>query len=482
MRILFVASELYPLAKVSGLGDVIGALPAALGRRGIDVRCLIPGYPSVLASLEQATAVARLDALFGGGARLLHGSAGSLSVVAIDAPHLYDREGGPYLDPNGCDWPDNDRRFAALNWVALEISRGMTDLWRPDIIHSHDWQGGLAPVYLRLHGTAEPRTRSVLTVHNVIHQGLFPKHRLGDLRLSEPSFTSEGVEFHSQIGFLKAGLAFADHITTVSPTHARELRTRTFGCGLEGVFEMRQRDVVGIMNGIDETIWDPARDPHLPASYDARDLSGKIANRRAVQNDLGLDRDLSCPLLTVVSRLTPEKGLDLLLDALAGLDPGRFQLAVLGMGDRRLEDRFQALAARSPGRIAVAIRFDEALAHRLQAAADMLLVPSQSESGGLTALCALRYGTIPVVARRGGLADAIIEANPAALDDGVATGFFIEPLTAEALTGTLEHALTLWAQPRVWRRLQERAMTRTVGWEGPARRYAELYAALLTSP
>lgn len=476
MRVLFVASECHPLVKTGGLADVVGALPAALAAFGCDVRVLLPLYPEARQRAGRLRAVCPLPDLFGGDATVLAGRAdGGPPVLCLDAPHLFDRAGSPYLGPDGSDWPDNPARFAALSWAAAEIGRGGAGGWVPDVVHAHDWQAGLVPVYLRAHGG--PRPATVFTIHNIAFQGLCDAAALAALRLPAESFTWRGLEFHGRISFLKAGLVYAERLSTVSPTYAQELRTPAFGMGLEGVLRERAAVFTGILNGIDEAAWDPARDPAIAASYDRRRLAGKARNKRALQDALGLSPDGEGPLFGVVSRLTAQKGVDLLLEGVPTLLDGGGQLAVLGSGEPALEQALVEAAGRHPGRIAVRLGFDDGLAHRIQAGADALLVPSRFEPCGLTQMYALRYGTLPIVSRTGGLADTVIDANVAALAAGVATGFQVSPIDADGLRFGIERACTLFRSPDRWRRVQRRAMGHPVGWADSAARYLALYEA-----
>ena len=480
MRVLSVASELYPLIKTGGLADVAGALPGALAPLGVAMRTLLPGYPAVLAKLAGAEEVLALGEAFGGPARLLAArSAAAQDLLILDAPHLYARPGNPYLGPDGRDWQDNYRRFGLLSRVAAEIGIGCLDNWRPDVVHAHDWQAGLVAAYLEQAPAGRPAT--VLTVHNLAFQGLFDPSCIGELGLSPAGFQVEGYESWGRVGFLKAGLYYSDRLTTVSPTYAQEIQTAAEGMGLHGLLQSRADDLVGIVNGIDDRIWDPAADPDLPAPYHARDLGDRTLNRAAVQARFGLDPDPSGLLCTVVSRLTGQKGLDLLLQALPTLLHHGGQLALLGSGEHALEAGFAAAAAAHPGRVGCFFGYDERLSHLVQGGADAIVVPSRFEPCGLTQLYGLRYGTIPIVARVGGLADTVIDANEAALDDGVATGFVFGPVTADGLGFALTRAAALKARPAAWQRLQTRAMTRTVSWRRPAQHYHDLYRALLAS-
>jgi starch synthase len=478
MRVLFVASELYPLIKTGGLADVCGALPPALAGHDIEVRTLLPAYPVVRERLGPTRPVAEIDNLFGGRARLAAGvTPEGVRILALEAPHLYGRAGNPYLGPDGKDWPDNHFRFAALSWVASEIGLGRLGDWRPDVVHGHDWQAGLAPAYLAFAGGARPAT--LLTIHNLAFQGLFPVGWLEALRLPAASFAVDGVEFHGQIGLLKAGLYYADAITTVSPTYAREIMTVEDGAGLDGLLRARADDVHGILNGLDELAWDPSTDKALPATYGPADLAGKAVDKARLQHRFDLDGESDAPLFCVISRLTQQKGLDLLLEALPALVASGAQLALLGSGDAALEAGFVSAARRHRGRIGTIIGYDEPLSHLLQAGADAIIVPSRFEPCGLTQLAGLRYGTIPLVARVGGLADTVIDANDAAMTDGVATGVQFAPVTTAALIEGMRRLVQLHRDSERWNRMVLRAMTRDVGWRRSAARYAALYHDLV---
>jgi starch synthase len=476
MQVLSVASEVYPLVKTGGLADVVGALPGALAAEGVEVRTLIPGYAPVLDALERREVLCTVADLFGGEAQVLGGTAAGLDLVVLDAPHLYRRGGGPYVDTIGRDWPDNAQRFAALSQVAASIGTGLLPGYRPDIVHAHDWQAGLAPAYLRYRGETRPGT--VMTVHNLAFQGRFPAELLSTLGLPSSALTIDGVEFYGGIGFLKAGLQFADRITTVSPTYAREISAPEAGMGLDGLLRARAGVLSGILNGIDLSVWNPATDPHLVARFTSDDLPSRINNKRALLERFALRDDADAPLFGVISRLSAQKGIDLLLAALPRLLALGGGLVVLGAGDTALEAGLRAAASSGPGRIGVTIGYDEALAHLIQGGVDALIVPSRFEPCGLTQLCALHYGAVPVVARVGGLNDTVIDANEMALSAGVATGFQFAPVTREALEHALERALSIWERPREWWQVQRNGMAAEVGWTCPAARYAGLYRAL----
>jgi len=461
---LSVTSECAPLVKTGGLADVAGALPAALAPEGWALRTLLPGYPQVMKALEGAEPVADLPDHFGGPARLLAGRAAGLDILALDAPHLYDRPGTPYLDAGGTDFPDNPQRFAALGFAAAEIARGAVPGWRPEVVHCHDWQAGLAPYYLR-----GGEVGTVFTIHNIAFQGVAPAYLIDALRLDRADFNEAGYEYWGQISTLKAGLRYATRLTTVSPTYAAELTTPEFGMGLDGLLRARERDLCGILNGIDTDAWNPATDPAI-ATF--RTPKGKARARKALRAEFDLP-EADGPLCVVVSRLSHQKGLDVLLGALPALIDRGGQLVLLGTGDRAIEAELRA-AARHPS-VAVHIGYDEALSHRVIAGGDAILIPSRFEPCGLTQLYGLRYGTIPVVARTGGLADTVIDASPVALRAGVATGLQFSPVTPHALATALLRLVDLHADAPTWARMQKNAMATDVGWDASAPAYAALY-------
>jgi len=476
LNVLSVASEVFPIIKTGGLADVAGALPSALAGEGVTVVTLMPGYPAVLKALENAEVLHQYPGFFGGTGRLLSGRAGGLDLFVIDAPHLFERPGSPYLAPNGRDWPDNARRFAALGRAAADIGQGLTPGFMPDVIHAHDWQAGLVPVYLSLSGN--PRPGTVVTIHNIAFQGIFPADLLFELGLPASVFTVDGVEYYGQIGFLKAGLQLADRITTVSPTYAKEIQTPEGGMGLDGLLRARAGIVSGILNGIDDKVWDPATDQHLALTYDRGSLERRAANKRALQERLGLRSDPDALLFGVVSRLSEQKGLDLVLAGLSRLLTEGAQLALLGAGDKALEESFQTARIVYPGQVGCVIGYDESLAHQIQGGSDALLVPSRFEPCGLTQLCAMHYGSIPVVSRVGGLADTIIDANELAIANGAATGFQFGPATLSAALDAIDRVKALWRDKEAWQRLQANGMGADLSWRRPARQYADLYRSL----
>jgi len=398
-------------------------------------------------------------------------------MFVLDAPHLFDRTGNPYVGPDGKPWPDNANRFAALAQVGATIAREGVDDFQPQIVHAHDWQTGLVAAYL--HFMPPPRPRSVMTIHNLAFQGLFPALVFASLGLPDDAFAIDGLEYYGDIGYLKAGIAFADSVTTVSPTYAAEIRTPEGGMGLDGLLRKRSDVLVGIRNGIDDIVWDPANDPYLVARYDANALEARRENKAWLQRRLGLDVGGDALLFIVVSRLTAQKGSDILLEALPALLRRGAQLAVLGTGDTELEQRFKAAAETNPGRVAVEIRFDESTAHQMQGGADALLMPSRFEPCGLTQLIALRYGVVPVVGRVGGLADTIVDANEMALAADAGTGVQFAPVSSEMLECAIARTCDLWRDPIQWQRMQKRGMRTDVSWRAPSRAYAALFRALV---
>lgn len=477
LRVLSVASEAYPLVKTGGLADVVGALPAAVAPFDVDLTTLLPGYPSVMKALEQKEIVHRFPDLLGVYASLLHGRAGGLDVLILDAPSLYNREGGPYANQQGKDWPDNWRRFGALGRAAADIASGTIQGLHADVVHAHDWQGGMAPTYLR-YGRPVP---SIMTVHNIAFPGWFPAETFGDLQLPPEAFSIDGVEYYGGVSFLKAGLRAASAITTVSPTYAREIRETAFGMGFEGLITARQDSLHGILNGIDTAIWNPVGDTHLAVTYDTRNIQQRRHNKKAVEMVFHLS-PADGPVFCVVSRLTTQKGMDVLSEAVDDLVAMGGRLVLLGSGDPKLEAAFKAAVERHPGKIGVRIGYDEPLSHLLQGGADAIVVPSRFEPCGLTQLYGLRYGCLPVAARTGGLADTIVDANEAALAAGVATGFLFDEVTPEGLIAALRRAVAAFRHKDAWRAMQLQAMKADFSWKRSGRTYADLYKSLVTSP
>ena len=473
MKVLSATSEIYPLIKTGGLADVAGALPGALKAHGVEMRSMIPGYPVVMAALDGGAVVHRYDDLFGGAARLVSGKARGLDVISVDAPHLFDRPGNPYLGPDGKDWPDNAQRFAALAMAAADVGRGVAKGFVPDILHLHDWQAALAAVYAVFLGG--PKT--IVTVHNIAFQGQFPASLFATLGLPAKAFAINGVEYYGNVGYLKGGLNLADAITTVSPSYAQEICTPDFGMGLDGLLRARRNVLSGIVNGIDTEVWNPASDSDIAATYGAKTLDRRAANKRAIEKRFGLDEGdgiLHC----VVSRLTWQKGMDILAGSLDWLVASGARLALIGTGEAAIEKSVLAAAQQHKGRIGVVTAYDEALSHLLQAGSDTILIPSRFEPCGLTQLYGLRYGCVPIVARTGGLADTIIDGNDAALATGAATGFQFSPVDGAALEAALARAARVYAGRAAWTNMQKRGMEADVSWGRSASAYATLYRNL----
>jgi starch synthase len=476
MKVLHVAAEVYPLVKTGGLADVVAALPVALAHQGADVRLLLPGLPAVMEAVQHARTVIDIGSCYGAlRVRLLLARmpGTQLPVYVIDAPYLYRRGGGPYKNVQGEEWPDNLQRFALLGWVAAHLAGGDADLqWRPEVVHAHDWHAAMACAYIADHAATE--AVSIFTVHNLAFQGLFPMHDWPLLGLASRLMSPAGLEFHGQLSFMKAGLKFSDRVTTVSPTYAREIGTHEFGFGLDGVLRSREADVSGILNGIDDAIWDPATDGALAAAYDAERLQGKLTCRRALQAELGLRLDEAALVLVVVSRLTGQKGLDLLVAALPDLLLQGVQVVVQGSGEPALEAAFRMAQQAHQGQVHVHIGYDEARAHRLIAGADVIAVPSRFEPCGLTQMYGLRYGTLPIVRRVGGLADTVHEGPEP--DDTQSNGFVFDAPTPGALTQAVQRAVRLRRNaPALWLARMQRAMSEPLSWSLPAQAYMALY-------
>lgn len=481
MRAALLTPEAHPWAKTGGLADVLAALPVALQRTGVDVVVVLPAYREALARAGATERLARVLAPVSSRMEpvdVLAVSGAPVPTILLAAPRYFDRDG--LYGPPGGAFDDNAERFVVFCRAALEWLRTLAT--PPDILHAHDWPAALAPAFL--HGTSDlypelRRMRSVQTVHNLAYQGRFPASDWHLLNLDRRLFTSDFLEFYGGIDFLKAGLVFADAITTVSPTYAREIRTPEFGEGLDGVLRARSADVSGILNGIDAAAWDPATDPALPAHYDRAHPTGKARCKAALQAELGIAVAPGPALLGVVSRLAEQKGIDVLFGAAAVLLARHdVQLVVLGNGAPRYEAALLDLAARFAGRVAVHIGFDEGLAHRIEAGADLFLMPSRYEPCGLNQLYSLRYGTVPVVSATGGLADTVVDYDPTT---GEGTGFTFRPCAEGPLLDAVERALAIRRDPAAWARLVAAGMAQDFSWDRSARAYRDLYARLLAT-
>ena len=480
VSILFATSEMAPWVKTGGLGDVAAALPVALRQAGHDIRVLLPAYPALSAAFPEASIVASLPSLAPGlpSCRLLSAEGKGLPLLLLDCPELYARPGNPYLDANGDDWADNGLRFGLLSRVAARLGQGDSPLgWTADVVHANDWQTALAPAFLHYQGGAA----SVLTVHNIAFQGCFGRDMLDALGLPAHAWRFDGVEYHDQLSFLKAGLQLCSQISTVSPTYAREIQDAHFGYGLAPLLRHRQNALRGILNGVDTEIWNPATDPALSAHYAGNRLAAKRTNKAALQAEMGLAIAADRPLFGVISRLTHQKGLDLLLTVADGLPELPGQLALLGSGDKAMEAGFAELATRFPGQIAVRLGFDEDLAHRIEAGADCFLMPSRFEPCGLNQMYSLRYGTPPIVRATGGLADTVIDACADTLADKTANGFVLDGDTPQALWRTMERTALAWQDKKLWQRIQQNGMRRDFSWSNAAADYVSLYRDALST-
>jgi starch synthase len=479
LRVLFATPECAPFVKTGGLGDVSGALPRALRRRGLDARLMLPAYPALASAAREAAEGIELPPLGAlPAARLVPARlAEDLPAWLLECAALYDRPGGPYQDASGNDWDDNALRFAQLARAAARLGSDARLPWRAQAVHCNDWQTALAAAYLAF--AQAPRAATLLTVHNLGFQGIFPAGCFDGLGLPAASFSPAGLEYHGNVSFLKAGLVYADAVATVSPTYAREIQSAPLGFGLEGVLQARRNPVEGILNGIDLAEWDPATDPWIARRYDAETLDAKAENKAALQARAGLALDPGVPLIGVVSRFTSQKGVDLVLEAAGAILAMPAQLVVLGTGEALLEREFARLAAAHARQASVTIGFDEPLAHLIEAGADLFLMPSRFEPCGMNQMYSQRYGTLPVVRATGGLADTVVDCTPQALADGTATGFVFREAKAGALSAGVARALAAWRDPPLWRRLQRKAMARDFGWEASARRYAALYDRII---
>lgn len=477
LKILFAASEMYPLIKTGGLADVVGALPRALDKAGAKVTVFLPGFPQVMAGLKKPRSLAKIKSVGGGNATLVKGvTSTGVSVIALDAPHLFNIRGNPYQEASGADRDGNHTRYAEFSRIAALLATGELGRVKYDILHAHDWQAGLACAYLK--AGPQHNVKTVLTIHNLAFQGLFPKGVFGELGLPENYFGPDGLEYWDKVSFLKSGIAYSDHVTTVSPTYALEIQSDEGGMGFGGMLRGKGGALSGILNGIDTEVWDPSTDPDIDVNFSAANAAGKAKCKRALQKAVGLKVDPDAPLFCVVSRLTTQKGLDLLADMTDFIALSGAQLALLGSGDSAIETAFQKAAKKHPTQISVTIGYNEPLAHRLQAGSDAIFIPSRFEPCGLTQLCAMRYGAVPVVGRVGGLNDTIVDANPMARQSGVATGVQFHPIDGHNLYAAIARTLEIYADKPSWNRLVANCLSTNVGWESSAQKYMDLYRSL----
>lgn len=476
MRVIYVSTEIYPALKTGGLADVNAALPMALLDLDVEIRLLLPAYPAILRAASGLQRVARLKSPFGtADVCLWRGSLEGVPAYLIESGKLYSRAGNPYVDEAHRDWPDNHLQFGLLSWVASRFADGDIDGWLPDIVHGHDWHTGLGPAYLAARGGERPGC--VFTVHNLGYQGQFPAARFNELALPASFFSPHGLEFYGKVNFMKAGLHYADRITTVSPSYAREIQTPEFGFGMDGVLRSRASELTGILNGIDPSIWNPRSDMNIAARYSVKYMAGKAICKTALRKELGLELRKG-PVFSVISRLTAQKGLDLVIAVLPELIERGGQLVLLGTGEPDLEASLGEVATRYPGEAVVKLVYDEMLAHRIIAGSDMILVPSRFEPCGLTQMYGLAYGTLPLVRRVGGLADTVCDASPDNLAASTATGFSFESATVGELREAVRRAFALWEKPHQWAKVRCAGMLQDFGWGPSARRYLDLYRDL----
>lgn len=473
-RVLHVASECYPLIKTGGLADVVGALPIALDVTGeVESTVFLPGFPSVLDGLIAPKPYAKSTALDGSPVRLISGRTKTgLNVIAAECEPLFGYIGNPYQNTDGSERAGNGVAFASFSKLAAELAVGIGRRKGFDVLHAHDWQAGLAAAYLKTSGSD---VTTLFTIHNLAFQGLFPRDLLDQTGLPASVFHEDGLEYWNKLSFLKSGIVYSDWVTTVSPTYALEIQMDESGMGFAGLLRERSNRLRGILNGVDRTVWNPATDADIAASFSATQIAHKVKNKRALQERLGLTQSATGPLFTVISRLTGQKGLDLVPDLLNGIIARGGQFALLGSGDSAIEQAFLAAQSRHPDHISISIGYDEPFAHQLQAGADVILIPSRFEPCGLTQLCAMRYGTIPVASRVGGLMDTIIGATPATLATGVATGVTFFPVGPHMLWAAIDQTLSLYADPTIWGRIVDNAIGQDFGWTVPAKDYLALY-------
>jgi len=476
MRVLHVCSELYPLLKTGGLADVLGALPFAQKEIGIDTRILLPAYPKISAGIENTHVVTEFDN-FAGHVVLRYGEYNGIGIYLIDAPHLYWREGNPYHDTDYNDYADNYKRFALLGWVGAELATSLDSWWRAEVVHAHDWHAGLVAAYLFNKGRP---AKSVFTIHNLAYQGQFAHRHLYEIGLPEGMFHVDGLELFGQISYLKAGLYYSDMVTAVSPTYAKEITTPDFAYGLQGLLTgLREAGkLAGILNGVDQEIWHPSCDAYIQHHYKLKSIAGKKKNKADLQAYFNLPQQPDALLFVMVTRLTEQKGVDLLIATADEIVKQGGQLTILGSGAKHLEEGICQLAQRYPEHIAVKIGYDEALSHLMVAGGDVILVPSRFEPCGLTQLYGLQYGTLPLVRKTGGLADTVVDSTPENIKDRTATGFVFEQATAEDLRRSIQQAFDIWQKPRVWSALRANAMVQDFSWRKAAEQYRVLYERL----
>ncbi|WP_294088540.1 glycogen synthase GlgA [uncultured Actinobacillus sp.] len=477
MRVLHVCSEIYPLLKTGGLADVMGALPFAQKEIGVDARIVVPGFPAIFAGIGETVVVTEFHN-FAGHITLRYGEYKGIGVYIIDAPHLYAREGNPYHDPWYNDYIDNYKRFALLGWVGAELATGLDFWWKAEVVHAHDWHAGLASAYLYQKGRP---AKSVFTIHNLAYQGKFSYHHLFEIGLPLEMFHVHGLELYGEMSYLKAGLYYSDVSTAVSPTYAREITTPEFGYGLQGLLSVLrdQGRLVGILNGVDENIWSPSKDSYIEDHYKLKSMVGKRKNKEKLQAYFNLPQNPDALVFVMVTRLTEQKGVDLLIDSAESIVQQGGQLIILGSGSPHMEYHLNQLAQHYPEHIGVKIGYDEALSHLLIAGGDVILVPSRFEPCGLTQLYGLKYGTLPLVRATGGLADTVVDSSLENIKSRTATGFVFHDATKDDLCKAISNAFALWQKQRSWFSVRTIAMEQDFSWQISALQYQKLYERLL---
>ncbi|MCG7900352.1 MAG: glycogen synthase GlgA [Candidatus Thiodiazotropha lotti] len=482
MKILYASSEVAPLIKTGGLADVAGSLPAALNHIGMDCRLIVPGYPQVLAKADNLQKVSELQ-VDGSTVTLLQGECGphQVPMYVVDAPRWFDRPGNPYLTPEGYNWPDNADRFMLFCQVAVLVALDRAGLdWQPEVVHANDWQTGLIAPLLQ---PEEQRPATLFTIHNLAYQGLFDWATFLRLGLDKSLWTHHALEFHDQLSFIKGGIALSDRVNTVSPTYAEEIKTAEFGYGLEGLLQYRASHFSGVLNGIDYHQWDPLNDPHIDTPYSIDSFPAKRNNKLALQREFGLPEDEYIPLFGYVGRLVDQKGVDLILQVLPGLMDSGAQLVLLGSGDHSLQSALEKISNRYHSRVGITIGYDEGLSHRIEAGSDCFLMPSRFEPCGLNQMYSLRYGTVPIVRRTGGLADSVVDVTPHTLANGTATGFVFDNADGSSLWGAIEHAINFYRRSGSdWDILAMTGMQQDLSWEASAQHYLELYQTSIDDP
>ncbi|WP_316365083.1 glycogen synthase GlgA [Candidatus Thiodiazotropha sp. CDECU1] len=484
MKILFASSEATPLIKTGGLADVAGSLPTALNHIGQDCRLILPGYPDVLEKAENLTKLATLEiAGEKSPVHLLKGSSGphKVPLYVVDAPHRFKRPGNPYLSPEGVNWPDNAERFSLFCHAVAELATNRIEHdWVPDVVHANDWQTGLIAPLLSME---KKRPATLFTIHNLAYQGLYDQATFQRLGLPDHLWSYHHLEFHGQLSFIKGGIALSDRVNTVSPSYATEIKTAEFGYGLEGLLNHRKDHFTGVLNGIDYHAWDPLTDKHIYTPFSVERFSEKRKNKLALQREYGLPEDEHIQLLGYIGRLVDQKGVDLILQILPGIMDAGVQMVMLGSGNKDLEHALEKISNRYHSRVGVYIGYDESLSHRIEAGCDCFLMPSRFEPCGLNQMYSLRYGTVPIVRRTGGLADTVVDVNPSTLANGSATGFVFENADASSLWGAVEHAINFYRRSSTdWEILARTGMQQDFSWEASAQHYLELYQTAMDEP